>query len=468
MAETIASADFTAPSTETLRAPAYSLEAEQAVLGGLMLENNAWDQIADLLNEDDFHLSDHRIIFRAIAELGFNSRPFDVVTLADKIKHSEDSGNVNTRNITAYVATLAKETPTAANISAYAEIVREKSILRQLASAATEIAGSAYQTQGLHSREILDMAEKKIFEIGDHGSEPNSGFKNIKELLKTTVERIDELFEKGDAITGIATGFDQFDENTSGLQKGDLIIIAGRPSMGKTSLAMNMAEYAVIQKQVCVAIFSMEMPSQQLTMRILSSIGRINQQNIRTGKLNDEDWPRLTSAVSMLSESKLFIDDSPALSPTEIRARARRLKREYGLSLIIVDYLQLMQITGSNENRTNDVSEISRSLKALAKELDVPIIALSQLNRSLEQRNDKRPVMSDLRDSGAIEQDADLIVFIYRDEVYNEESPDKGSAEIIVAKQRNGPIFKTRLTFLGQFTRFENFIPEIYGNESHS
>ena len=247
------------------------------------------------------------------------------------------------------------------------------------------------------------------------------------------------------------------------LQKGDLIIVAGRPSMGKTSLAMNMAEYAVIQKQACVAIFSMEMPSQQLTMRMLSSIGRINQQNIRTGKLSDEDWPRLTSAVSMLSESKLFIDDSPALSPTEIRARARRLKREHGLSLVIVDYLQLMQITGSNENRTNDVSEISRSLKALAKELDVPIIALSQLNRSLEQRQDKRPVMSDLRDSGAIEQDADLIVFIYRDEVYNEDSADKGSAEIIVAKQRNGPIFKTRLTFLGQFTRFENFVPEIYG-----
>ena len=468
MAETISSTDFSAPNAESLRTPPYSLEAEQAVLGGLMLENAAWDQVADILNEDDFHLFDHRIVFRAIADLAYQNQPFDVVTLADKIKHSEDSSGINSKNITSYIATLAKETPTAANIGAYAEIVREKSVLRQLASTGTDIAGSAYQTQGMNSKELLDIAEKKIFEIGDHGASKIGGFQGMKELLKTTVERIDELFERGDAITGTATGFDQFDENTSGLQKGDLIIVAGRPSMGKTSLAMNMAEYAVIQKQECVAIFSMEMPSHQLTMRMLSSIGRINQQHIRTGKLTDEDWPRLTSAVSMLSESKLFIDDSPALSPTEIRARARRLKREHGLSLIIIDYLQLMQITGSNENRTNDVSEISRSLKALAKELDVPVIALSQLNRSLEQRTDKRPVMSDLRESGAIEQDADLIVFIYRDEVYNEETPDKGTAEIIVAKQRNGPIFKTRLTFLGQFTRFENFIPEMYSNENYS
>ena len=467
MAEIISSDAYTAPNTETLRTPPYSLEAEQAVLGGLMLENQAWDSVADKLTEDDFHLFDHRIIFSAIAELAYHNQPFDVVTLADKIKHTENS-NINTKNVTAYIATLAKETPTAANISAYAEIVREKSILRQLANTGTEIAGSAYQTQGLNSKELLDIAEKKIFEIGDHGAKQLSGFKGMKELLKTTVEKIDKLYERGDTITGIPTGFDQFDENTSGLQNGDLIIVAGRPSMGKTSLTMNIAEYAVIQKQSCVAIFSMEMPSHQLTMRMLSSIGRINQQSIRTGKLTEEDWPRLTSAVSMLSDSKLYIDDSPALSPTEIRARARRLKREHGLSLIIVDYLQLMQITGSTENRTNDVSEISRSLKALAKELDIPVIALSQLNRSLEQRQDRRPVMSDLRESGAIEQDADLIAFIYRDEVYNEESPDKGTAEIIVAKQRNGPIFKTRLTFLGQYTRFENFVPEIYSHENNT
>ena len=467
MAEIISSDTYSAPNTETLRTPPYSLEAEQAVLGGLMLENNAWDQVADKLTEDDFHLFDHRIIYQAIADLAFHNQPFDVVTLADKIKHTENSA-INNKNVTAYIATLAKETPTAANISAYAEIVREKSVLRQLASTGTEIASSAYQTKGRDSNQLLDMAEKKIFEIGDHGQRQLSGFKDMKVLLKTTVERIDELYERGDSITGIATGFDHFDENTSGLQNGDLIVIAGRPSMGKTSLTMNIAEYAAIQKQSSIAIFSMEMPSHQLTMRMLSSIGRINQQSIRTGKLTEEDWPRLTSAVSMLSDAKIFIDDSPALSPTEIRARARRLKREHGLSMIIVDYLQLMQITDSSENRTNDVSEISRSLKALAKELNVPVIALSQLNRSLEQRTDKRPVMSDLRESGAIEQDADLIVFIYRDEVYNEESPDKGTAEIIVAKQRNGPIFKSRLTFLGQYTRFENFIPEIYSQETHA
>ena len=428
MAEIISSDTYSAPNTETLRTPPYSLEAEQAVLGGLMLENNAWDQVADKLNEDDFHLFDHRIIFQAIAELAYHNQPFDVITLADKIKHSEDNA-INNKNVTAYIATLAKETPTAANISAYADIVREKSILRQLASTGTEIASSAYQTKGLDSKQLLDIAETKIFEIGDHGEKQLSGFQDMKVLLKSTVERIDELYERGDSITGIATGFDQFDENTSGLQNGDLIIIAGRPSMGKTSLTMNIAEYAAIQKQSSIAIFSMEMPSHQLTMRMLSSIGRINQQSIRTGKLTEEDWPRLTSAVSMLSDAKIYIDDSPALSPTEIRARARRLKREHGLSMIIVDYLQLMQITDSSENRTNDVSEISRSLKALAKELNVPVVALSQLNRSLEQRTDKRPVMSDLRESGAIEQDADLIVFIYRDEVYNEESPDKGTAE---------------------------------------
>lgn len=466
MEEVVSSTSYSAPSAESLRTPPYSLEAEQAVLGGLMLENGSWDQIADILVEEDFHIFDHRIIFRAIAELAYQSQPFDVVTLSDRITHSEDASGINTQNIAAYMATLAKETPTAANITAYADIVREKSILRKLATVATDIASSAYQTQGRDSKELLDTAEKKIFEIGDQGAQRMRGFLGIKELLKTTVERIDELFERDDPITGLPTGFDEFDENTSGLQAGDLIVVAGRPSMGKTSLAMNMAEYAVIRKQASVAIFSMEMPAHQLTMRMLSSIGRINQTRIRTGKLSDEDWPRLTSAVSMLSESKLFIDDSPALSPIELRARARRLKREHGLSLIVVDYLQLMQVTGSTENRTNEISEISRSLKALAKELDVPVIALSQLNRSLEQRTDKRPVMSDLRESGAIEQDADLIVFIYRDEVYNDDSPDKGTAEIIVAKQRNGPIFKSRLTFLGPFTRFENYVPEIYSSES--
>ena len=459
---------YSAPSAKSLRTPPYSMEAEQAVLGGLMLENNSWDLIADKINEDDFHLFDHRVIFRAIADLAYHNQPFDVVTLAEKIKQSDQNNNINQKNVTAYVATLAKETPTAANISAYAGIVREKSILRQLASTGTEIAGSAYQTEGLNSNQLLDIAEKKIFQIGDHGARQLSGFKGMKELLNTTVERINELCERGDAITGLPTGFDDFDKNTSGLQNGDLIIVAGRPSMGKTSFAMNMIEDAIITRQASVAVFSMEMPSHQLTMRMLSSMGRVDAQALRTGNLNEEQWRNISSTVSILSEAKLFIDDSAALSPTEIRARARRLKREHGLSLIVIDYLQLMQITGSTENRTNDVSEISRSLKALAKELDVPVIALSQLNRSLEQRTDKRPVMSDLRESGAIEQDADLIAFIYRDEVYNEESPDKGTAEIIVAKQRNGPIFKTRLTFLGQFTRFENYAPEFHIPEMHS
>ena len=459
---------YSAPSAKSLRTPPYSMEAEQAVLGGLMLENNSWDLIADKINEDDFHLFDHRVIFRAIADLAYHNQPFDVVTLAEKIKQSDQNNNINQKNVTAYVATLAKETPTAANISAYAGIVREKSILRQLASTGTEIAGSAYQTEGLNSNQLLDIAEKKIFQIGDHGARQLSGFKGMKELLNTTVERINELCERGDAITGLPTGFNDFDKNTSGLQNGDLIIVAGRPSMGKTSFAMNMIEDAIITRQASVAVFSMEMPSHQLTMRMLSSMGRVDAQALRTGSLNEEQWRNISSTVSILSEAKLFIDDSAALSPTEIRARARRLKREHGLSLIVIDYLQLMQITGSTENRTNDVSEISRSLKALAKELDVPVIALSQLNRSLEQRTDKRPVMSDLRESGAIEQDADLIAFIYRDEVYNEESPDKGTAEIIVAKQRNGPIFKTRLTFLGQFTRFENYAPEFHIPEMRS
>lgn len=461
MSESGQDSEYSAPSAESLRTPPYSMEAEQAVLGGLMLENNSWDLVADKINEDDFHLFDHRVIFRAIADLAYHNQPFDVVTLADKIKQS-DQDNINQKNVTAYVATLAKETPTAANIAAYAEIVREKSILRQLASTGTEIAGSAYQTEGLNSNQLLDIAEKKIFQIGDHGARQLSGFKGMKELLNTTVERINELCERGDAITGLPTGFDDFDKNTSGLQNGDLIIVAGRPSMGKTSFAMNMIEDAIINRQASVAVFSMEMPSHQLTMRMLSSMGRVNAQDLRTGSLNEEQWRNISSTVSILSEAKLFIDDSAALSPTEIRARARRLKREHGLSLIVIDYLQLMQITGSTENRTNDVSEISRSLKALAKELDVPVIALSQLNRSLEQRTDKRPVMSDLRESGAIEQDADIITFIYRDEVYNDESPDKGTAEIIVAKQRNGPIFKTRLTFMGQFTRFENYAPEFH------
>ncbi|MGI9227359.1 MAG: replicative DNA helicase [Gammaproteobacteria bacterium] len=448
-----------------MRTPPYSLEAEQAVLGGLILDNSAWDKVADKLNENDFHLFDHRLIFRAIDELVQNRQPFDVLTLSDMLRQKDE---ISDSNVLAYLGTLAHDTPTAANIQAYAEIVREKSVLRQLVQVGTDIATSGISTEGKDINQLLDEAEQKIFRISDRSAQAGQGFANIKSLLKTTVEQIDELFERGDHITGIPSGFDEYDEKTAGLQDGELIIVAGRPSMGKTSFAMNIVEYAALRNNACVAIFSLEMPGRSLTMRMLSSMGRIDQQRIRTGKLNDDDWPRLTSAVSMLSEAKLFIDDSAALSPTELRARARRLKREHDLSLIVVDYLQLMKISGTSENRATEISEISRSLKALAKELSVPVIALSQLNRSLEQRTDKRPVMSDLRESGAIEQDADLIVFIYRDEVYNEDSPDEGTAEIIVAKQRNGPIFKTRLTFLGQYTRFENYVPEIYSNESFS
>jgi replicative DNA helicase len=445
--------------TESLRTPPYSLEAEQAVIGGLILDNATWDQVADRINELDFHLFDHRLIFRSISELVEKHQPFDVLTLSDLLRQRSEIADTN---ILAYLGTLANDTPSAANIRAYADIVREKSILRKLVTAGNEIASSGLSPDGRDVNELLDQAEQKVFQIADDSTHSGEGFQNIKSLLKTTVEQIDELFERGDHITGLATGYDEFDEKTAGLQSGELIIVAGRPSMGKTSFAMNMVEYAALRSNASVAIFSMEMPGRSLTMRMLSSMGRIDAQRIRTGKLTDDDWPRLTSAVSMLSESNLFIDDSAGLTPTELRARARRLKREHGLSLIVVDYLQLMTVSGSSENRTNEISEISRSLKALAKELDVPVIALSQLNRSLEQRQDKRPVMSDLRESGAIEQDADLIVFIYRDEVYNEDSPEQGTAEIIIAKQRNGPIFKTRLTFLGQYTRFENYVPEIY------
>jgi len=444
-----------------LKVPPHSIEAEQAVLGGLMLDNRAWEQIADRIVESDFYRRDHRLILRSIGNLEANDKPFDVVTLSEELEKThelEDAGGL------AYLGRLAKETPSAANIKAYADIVRERSVLRQLIEIGTDIAGSAYNPEGRDSKALLDQAEQLVFRIAEQGAKTNSGFVDIKKLLTATVEKIDFLYEQEGNITGIPTGFTEFDNMTTGLQKGDLVIVAGRPSMGKTTFAMNIAENAAIAQDIPVAVFSMEMPGDALTMRMISSLGRINSQNLRTGNLQDEDWPRITSAVSILSEKKVFIDDSAALSLSELRARARRLKREHGLGMIVIDYLQLMQGSGS-ENRATEISEISRGLKALAKELEVPVIALSQLNRSLEQRTDKRPVMSDLRESGAIEQDADLIVFIYRDEVYNDDSPDKGTAEIIIGKQRNGPIGKTRVTFLGQYTKFENFTPEMYSSE---
>jgi len=447
--------------TEAIKLPPFSIEAEQAVLGGLMLDNLGWDKVADVINEDDFYRRDHRLIFRAISTLANEGQPCDAVTLSEWLDQQNELANAGGLS---YLGSLANNTPTAANIKAYADIVRERSVVRNLINVANEISSNAYNPEGRNSRELLELAEQRVFEIADKGARGLSGYKGIKQLLTKAVDTIDKLFQLDSPITGVATGFKDFDEQTAGLQKADLVIVAGRPSMGKTTFAMNIVENAAIKLKLPVAVFSMEMPGEQLAMRMMSSLGHIDQHKIRTGKLGDEDWPRLTSAVGILSEAKIFIDDTPALSPNDLRARARRIAREHGLSLIVIDYLQLMQTSGSaRENRATEISEISRNLKALAKELSVPVVALSQLNRSLEQRPNKRPVMSDLRESGAIEQDADLIVFIYRDEVYNSDSPDKGTAEIIVGKQRNGPIGTTRLTFLGQYTRFENHIHQHSG-----
>ena len=442
--------------------PPHSIEAEQAVLGGLMLENEAWDEVGGRVSEDDFYREDHRLIFRAVGELAENGEPRDVVTVSDWLKGQgllDDAGGLG------YIGTLAKDTPSAANIRAYADIIRSHSVLRSLIRTGTSIAELGYQPEGRSPSELLDEAEQKIFAIAEQGRKSDKGFVAIRSLLKQAVDRIDTLFHSDDGMSGLPTGLRDFDERTNGLQNGDLIIVAGRPSMGKTSFAMNIVEHVAVSKKLPVAVFSMEMPGEQLALRMISSLGRVDQTRVRTGRLHDEDWHRVTSAVALMSEAPLFIDDTPALSPIELRSRARRLKREHGLGLIAVDYLQLMQMPGFRENRTAEISEISRSLKSLAKELEVPVVALSQLNRNLEQRPNKRPVMSDLRESGGIEQDADLITFIYRDEVYNEDSPDKGVAEIIIGKQRNGPIGTCRAAFLGQFTRFESLADEHYEAE---
>jgi replicative DNA helicase len=447
---------------ESLKIPPHSIEAEQSVLGGLMLDNDAWIQIADKVSEEDFYRYDHRLIFRAISDLAEDNKPLDVITLSEWLGtrgELEDAGGL------AYLGTIAKDTPSAANIKAYAEIVRERSVLRQLISVGTEIADSAFNAGSNSSTALLEQAEQAVFRIAEQGSKQKQAFKPIKGLLKTTLHHIKELGDQDSTITGLPTGYNDLDEMTSGLQKGDLVIVAGRPSMGKTTFSMNIAEFAAISTKKPVAVFSMEMPAEQLTMRMLSSMGRIDQGRLRTGKLTEDDWPRVAQAVQMFSEVPMFIDDSAALSPIEVGARARRLAKEHGqLGLIVLDYLQLMRSGSANggENRASEISEISRSLKAMAKELEVPVIALSQLNRSLEQRPNKRPIMSDLRESGAIEQDADIIIFIYRDEVYNPETPDKGMAEVIIGKQRNGPIGTVKLTFLGKYTRFENYTPDVY------
>ncbi len=454
----------TAGAEQRLKVPPHSIEAEQSLLGGLMLDHQSWDKIADVISEPDFYRKDHRLIFAAIASLAEEANPCDVVTVSECL---DNRGELESAGGLEYLASLANETPGAANARSYAKILRERSMLRSLISAGNEISGAAFTTEGRTASEIVDEAERLVFEIAESGSRGRSGFKALKHILPEAVDRIDVLHQSDGDITGIPTGYNEFDKLTAGLQPGELIVIAGRPSMGKTTLALNIAENAAIGSKVPTAIFSMEMPSQQLAFRMISSLGRVDQTHLRTGRFPDEDWSRINTAVQLMSEAPIFIDDTPGLSPTEIRARSRRLQREHGLGLIVVDYLQLMEVPGSKENRATEISEISRSLKALAKELSLPVIALSQLNRSVEQRNDKRPVMSDLRESGAIEQDADLILFIYREEVYNQDTPRKGIADIAIAKQRNGPIGDFPLTFVGRYTKFENWVPDSYADEAY-
>jgi replicative DNA helicase len=444
---------------ERLKVPPHSVEAEQSVLGGLMLSPEGWDDVAGRVMNEDFYRPDHRLIFHTMSELVEARRPLDVITLSEAL---ETRGELEQVGGIVYLGELVKNTPSAANIATYADIIRERSILRQLISVSRESMESAFHPEGRGSDQLLAEIENQLAAIAE-GRPKDGGPQAITPLLRKAVEKIDELFNAEGALTGLSTGFTEFDNMTSGLQPSDLVVVAARPSMGKTSFAMNLVEHAALNNDKPVVVFSMEMPAESLIMRMMSSIGRINQTRVRSGSLEDEDWPKLTTAVNRLKDRSLFIDDTPALSPTEVRARCKRIQREHGgLALVMVDYLQLMQIPGRGDNRVAEISEISRSLKTIAKEFDCPVVALSQLNRGLEQRPNKRPINSDLRDSGAIEQDADVIAFIYRDEVYNEDSPDKGVAEIIIGKQRNGPIGSCRLAFIGEFTRFENLAHAEY------
>ena len=451
------------PQLLALKVPPHSVEAEQSLLGGLLLDNQAFDKIADLVNADDFYRDDHRRLFRHIAKLVDQGKPADVVTVAESIDGSEDKDRTGGP---AYLGSLAQNTPSALNIRRYAELVRERSVQRRLAQVATEIAESALSPSGKEVGQLLDEAESRIMEVGEGGQRATQGFESIQPVLARVFERIDYLYhqENKSDVTGLPTGFVDLDEKTAGLQPGDLVIVAGRPSMGKTAFALNLAEHVGVKSGAPVAIFSMEMGATQLAMRMLGSIARVDQHKMRTGRLDDQEWSRLSSAMGVLHEAPIYIDETGALNSLELRSRARRIYRQYGkLGLIVVDYLQLMSAASQKqgENRATEISEISRSMKSLAKELKVPVVALSQLNRALETRDQKRPMMSDLRESGAIEQDADMILFIYRDEVYYPEKPDnKGKAEVIIGKQRNGPIGTVHLTFLGEHTRFENAAAE--------
>ena len=444
------------PAIAQLRVPPHSIEAEQSVLGGLLLDNEALDRITDLLTEVDFYRSEHKLIYQQITRLLERGRPADVVTVSEAI---EQAGLTDETGGLAYLGELAANTPSAANIRRYAEIVRERAVLRHLVVAGDEIATDALNPLGRDAKELLDTAEQKVFAIAEMGARAQQGFVHINPLLTQVVERIQELHDRDNPseITGVPTGFTDLDRMTSGLQPGDLIIVAGRPSMGKTAFALNIAEYVAVDVGLPVAVFSMEMGGTQLAMRMLASIGRLDSHRVRTGRLTDDEWSRLTYALGKLHEAPMHIDETGGMNPTDLRGRARRLKRQVGkLGLIVIDYIQLMGSTRQNENRATEVSEISRSLKALARELEVPIIALSQLSRKVEERTDKRPMMSDLRESGAIEQDADVILMMYREDYYKPDTPDKGMAEVIIGKQRNGPTGTVSLAFLGEYTRFEN------------
>ena len=448
-----------------LRVPPHSVEAEQSVLGGLLLDNLAWDRAGDLLTDSDFYRHEHRLIYAAIGVLVGQSKPADVITVFEQLQglgKAQDVGGL------AYLNALAQSVPSAANMRRYAEIVRERSILRKLIAASDDIATSAFNPGGRQVSTVLDEAESKIFQIGEEGSRQKQGFQGINQLVVELIDRVQELHDNGaEEVTGVRTGFYDLDRITAGLQKGDLIVLAARPSMGKTAFALNIAEHVAVQEGLPVLVFSMEMGASQLALRLVGSLGRINQQNLRTGRLDSGEWERLTDAVERLSQVQLYIDETAALTSSELRARARRMARQFGtLGLIVIDYLQLMSgSSGSDENRATEIGEISRGLKALAKELQCPVIALSQLNRSVESRTDKRPMMSDLRESGAIEQDADIIMFIYRDDYYNKDSKEPGVTEIVIGKQRNGPVGTVKLAFIKPLTRFENLAPGANNGE---
>ena len=455
------------PEVAQLRVPPHSIEAESSVLGGLLLDNGAWDRMGDLLVDSDFYRHEHQLTYAAIGALINASRPADVITV---FEHLQNQGHAEAAGGLAYLNSLAQYVPSATNIRRYAEIVRERSILRKLVSASDEIATAAFNPKGRPVDKILDDAEQKIFNIGEEGSRMKQGFQSMDSLVVELLDRVQEMADNPNDITGVPTGFHDLDRMTSGLQPGDLVVLAARPSMGKTAFAINIAEHVALNEGLPVAVFSMEMGASQLAVRIVGSIGRVDQGHLRTGKLTDEEWPRLTEAIERLRTVSLHIDETPGLTPSELRANSRRLARQCGkLGLIVVDYLQLMSGSGSSDgdNRATELGEISRGLKMLAKELQCPVIALSQLNRGVEQRTDKRPMMSDLRESGAIEQDADIIMFIYRDDYYNKDSKDPGVAEIIIGKQRNGPTGTVRLAFLKPLTRFESLATGFGGGDDY-